>query len=264
MIRSRFSLLGVLLVAIGLMAVFASAAQAEGHWLVLETVGGKLVEEPTLKTERFEGSLENNTGALLSEIGTTKIDIVCTAGELLDALLNNTGGVQEGGKVKFTGCKFFSGGKDGLEKEQPKCQPKTTGAAAAGEVETKPAHALLKLHELLLKPNPETGKEEVVKEDTLLILPDNTTTQLAAELELGASCAFGELLPIFGHLAVWDCLGRAAGLKHALTHLITEFSPLTTLALFAVRGKTGAKNASVDGSANIKLHSDREWAPSGL
>jgi len=264
MIRSRFSLLGVLLAAIGLMAVFASAAQAEGHWLVLKTVNGSLVEEPELKAERFEGSLENNTGALLSEIGTTKIDIVCTAGELLDALLNNTGGVQEGAKVKFTGCKFFSGGTNGLLTEQPKCQPKTTGAAAAGEVETKPAHALLKLHPLILK-NSETGeKEETVNEDTLLILPDNTTTQLAAELELGASCAFGELLPIFGHLAVWDCGGRAKGLTHLLTHLITEFSPLTTLALFAQRGKAGAKNASVDGSANVKLHSDRDWAPSGL
>src|SRR5689334_11412210 len=251
MIRSRFSLLGVLVAAMGLMAFFASAAQAEGEWLVLEAgklLTGAQIEE---KKEEFTGALENETGALLSEIGTTKIDIVCTAGTLIDALLNATGGVKEGGKVRFTGCQFFSGGTTGLETLQKKCAPKTNGGAV-GTVETKPAHALLKLHTLV-------GGE---KDDTLLILPDNLTTQLVAELELGEGCAFGESLPIFGHLALQDCGGTTKALEHLKTHLATEFAPLTTLALFAQRGKAGAKNASVDGSANVSLVMSKTWAGS--
>jgi hypothetical protein len=251
MIRSRFSLLGVLVAAIGLMAVFASAAQAEGEWLVLQA--GVLLTGAQIEAaaEKFEVvSLENSTGALLSEIGTTKIDILCTALSFVDALLNGTGGVKNGGSVKFTGCKFLSGGTNGLEKEQPKCQPKTNGGPL-GTVETLPAHALLKLHEL-------TGG---VKDDTLLILPDNANVE-ATKLELGATCAFGEELPIFGHLSVQDCGGTTKALEHLASHLITEFAPLTTLALFAQRGKVGAKNASIDGSATVKLASGRLFAGS--
>jgi len=265
MIRSRFSLLGVLLAAIGLMAFFASAAQAEGEWLVLKEAGKLLTgAEIVANKEKFEVvELENKTGSLLGEIGTTRIDILCTALSLIDALLTATGGVKgESGKppveakVRFTGCVFLSGGANGLEKEQPKCQPKTNGGAL-GTVETLGAHALLKLHELKDK----EGKL-IEKDDTLLILPDNETTQLATTLELGAGCAFGEELPVFGHLSLQDCGGTTKALEHLLSHLATEFAPLTTLALFAQRGKLGAKNASIDGSATFKLSSDRLWAGS--
>jgi len=252
MIRSRFSLLGVLLAAIGLMAIFASAAQAEvgAKWLVLKEAGVLLTHTQILeKLTKFEiVELENKTGTLLSEIGTTKIEILCSSLELIDALLSETG-VLPGATVKFFKCKFYSLDALGKLVEQPKCEPKTN-KGALGTVETLPAHALLLLHEL--KPSGE-------KDDTLLILPDNAKVE-ATVLELGASCAFGEELPIFGHLALWDCGGNKKGLEHLLSHLVTEFEPLTTLALFAPRGKAGAKNAKLDGSATVKLNTDELWS----
>jgi hypothetical protein len=251
MIRSRFSLLGVLVAAMGLMAFFASAAHAEGEWLVLQA--GVLLTGAQIEAaaEKFEVvSLENSTLSLLSEIGTTKIDMLCTNLSFGDALLNATGGVKNGATMKFTGCKFLSGGTNGLEKEQPKCQPKTNGGPL-GTVETLAAHATLKLHEL-------TGG---VKDDTLLILPDNVEVRFTT-FELGASCAFGEEEPIFGHIALQDCGGTTKALEHLASHLLTEFAPLTTLALFAQRGKAGAKNASIDGSTTVKLASGRLFAGS--
>src|SRR5689334_2634403 len=250
MIRSRSSLLGVLVAAIGLMAVFASAAQAEGKWLVLKASGGLYTgaEIEANKEEFSFGELENLTGALLSEIGTTKIDIVCTTASLIFPFLNATGGIKVLATMQFTGCKFFSGGTNGLEKEQPKCVPKTN-KSVGGILETLSFHALLKLHEL-------AGG---AKDDTLLLEPDSFNRQIAA-LELGASCAFGEELPIFGSLSVQDCGGTTKALTHLVTHLVTEFAPLTTLALFAQRGQVGAKNAAIDGSMNVGLFSERSWA----
>jgi|SRR5689334_1244563 len=258
MTRSRFSLLGVLVAAIGLMAFFASAAQADplAKWLVLKEPGVLLTEAEILALNtRFEvapAGVENKTISLLSEIGTTKIDILCTGMELIDALLSGTGGIKEGATVKFTGCKFLSGGATGLEKEQPKCIPKTHGGLA-GVVETLPVHALLKLHPL-------AGGET---HHTLLILPDDPekiNKDVIAQLELGASCAFGEELPVVGHLALWDCEGNKKELEHKLSHLVTEFAPLTTLSLFTLRGKVGAKNASIDGSVLIRLNTDELWS----
>jgi hypothetical protein len=254
MIRSRFSLLGALLAAIGLMAVFASAAQAEGVWLVLETPGGPHVGGAALEAEKFEGSLENNTGALLSRVSfTARIAIKCTAVEIIDALLTTTGGVKEGAKVKFTGCTVLANGTDGLRDELTKCGVHT-GTAAAGTIETEPFHALLKLHEL---------KSSGEKHDTLLVVPDNEE-ELAVKLLMGNMCAIGEEIPVFGHLSFRDCGGDKKGLEHLLTHLITEFEPLDTLSLFEPEGGLGAWPAFLDGSANIKLASDRLWSASLL
>jgi len=252
MIRSRCSLLGVLLTAIGLMAVFASAAQAEGEWLVLQTPGGLLIQGAALEAEKLEGSLENSTGTLLANVHGFQIAIKCTAAVLIDALLTTTGGVKTGAKIKFTGCTVLGGGANGLREELTKCEVKTDGGVV-GTIETEPAHAALKLHTL-------TGGE---KDDTLLILPDNLFQRVAV-LELGAGCAIEEEVYIYGHLSVRDCGGNIKGLAHLLTHLLTEYEPLSTLSLFAPEGKEGAEGAFTDGSANIKLASDREWAPSGL
>jgi len=251
MISSRFRLLGVLVVGVGLMAFLASAAQAEGEWLVLET--GKLLTGVQIEAnkEKFEvGEVENNAISILAEEGTTKNDVLCTGFELLDGLLNATGGLKTGARAKFTGCKLLAEGAQGLSKEFSKCTPKTSGGPL-GTVETLAFHGALKLHEL-------AGG---AKDDTLLLLPDNAEG-LFASFELGAACAFGEELPFFGNLSLQDCGGNTKELEHLLSHLWTEFAPLTTLALFAPRGKTGSKNASVDGSVLSKLSSDRLYAGS--
>jgi len=228
-----------------LMAFFASAAQAEvgAQWLVLEKPGVLLTEAQILaKNTKFEVlELENSTGALLSEIGSTKIDISCTNLSLIDALLGGNGGVNNGASIKFTGCAFFSGGANGLEHIQSKCE--------VGTIETLPAHALLRLHQLA----------DGVKDDTLLILPDNVEVRVTT-VKLGPSCAFGEELPIFGNLALQDCGGTTKALEHLLSHLVNEFTALSTLALFGQRGKPGAKLASIDGSATVKLNTDALWS----
>src|SRR5689334_7295505 len=91
MSRPRSALLGVLVITACLLGVFANAAQAEGLYTGAEIEANE---------ERFEGSLENSTGALLSELGSTKMDVVCITAQLVDALLNAAGGVKEGAKVK--------------------------------------------------------------------------------------------------------------------------------------------------------------------
>src|SRR5689334_646730 len=239
MSRPRSALLGVLVITACLLGVFANAAQAEGLYTGAEIEANE---------ERFEGSLENSTGALLSELGSTKMDVVCITAQLVDALLNAAGGVKEGAKVKFIDCRVLGGGTNGLEKEFSKCVPKTNGGPL-GTIETLPFHASLQSHQM------ESGE----KADTLLISPDNEKEEVV-NIELGETCAFGEELPIFGLLSIQDCGGSTSVLEHRAIHLLTEFSPLTDLALFAMRQVKGSKPAKIDGSANITLASERLWA----
>ena len=100
MIRSRFGLraIGLCLAIAGLMAVVASSAQAEAtsYWLV------KGVKVTTLLPE-LQGSLENNHGTLLGEIGGVGIHILCTAATTVAGNhLTAEGGLL--GKVRFSGC----------------------------------------------------------------------------------------------------------------------------------------------------------------
>jgi hypothetical protein len=250
MIRSRFSLLGVLVAAIGLMAISASSAQAEGRWLVLTGVGSNLFTDAEIEAnkEKLTGEIENGTAALLTEVLGLKIDILCTAGELIDALLGAGGTVKAGARVKFTGCKVLSGGTNGLLKEEAKCKPHTAGAAV-GTIETEPGHAALKLHKLA----------DGTLHDTALILPDNVAERFVA-IEMAEGCSLPETTEIFGLFSVWDCVSNSAWLTHNTVHLITEFKPLTHL--WVISDTTEHLNTSIDGSANIRLASGRSFAGS--
>ena len=126
MTRSRFSLLGVLLAAVGLMALFASSAQAEvgAKWLVLKAGGGLYTQaEIEANKEKFKGKIENEDAALLAKTLGILFAIKCTAGELVDALLGPNGSVKEGGKVKFTGCTVLKKtSEEVLGEELTKCK----------------------------------------------------------------------------------------------------------------------------------------------
>jgi hypothetical protein len=78
-------------------------------------------------------------------------------------------------------------------------------------------------------------------------------------VRLGEECSIGENLPIFGKLTLWDCLEEGKGaLKHAETHLVTEFKPLTKL--YVISDTAEHLETSLDGSANVKLASAKNWA----
>jgi hypothetical protein len=248
MIRTKLGLLGLCAVVFGMMAFSATAAQAEvgAKWLILKTEGGALLTEAEIETnkERFVGEIENKTASLLTKVFGVKIEILCTAGELIDALLGANGSVKTGAKVKFTGC-VMREANAGLALI-PHCEPRSTGNPV-GTVETKPLHALIELHMLT------SG----VKHDVIKILPD--VGEEFVDILLGEECSFGEKLPVFGKLVLWDCLEEGKGaLKHLVTHLVTEFAPLTKL--YVISHTAEHLETKLDGSANVKLASGRSWA----
>jgi hypothetical protein len=248
MIRTKLGLLGLCAVVFGVMAFSATAAQAEvgAKWLVLKTEGGALLTEAEIETnkERLVGEIENKTASLLAKVLGLKIEILCTAGELVDALLGASGSVKTGAKVKFTGC-VAREANAGLALLSG-CLPHSSGSPT-GTVETKFGHALVELHTLT------SG----VKHDVTKILPDSG--EEFADILLGEECSIGEKLPVFGKLVLWDCLEEGKGaLKHLVTHLVTEFKPLTKL--FVISDTAEHLETSLDGSANIKLASGKSWA----
>jgi hypothetical protein len=248
MIRTRLGLLGLYAIVFSVMAFSATAAQAEvgSKWLVLKTVNGALETEAEIETnkERLVGEIENKTVSILTKVLGLKIEILCTAGELIDALLGVTGSVKNGAKIKFTGC-VVREANAGLAL-LPGCKPHSLGAAV-GTIETDPLHALIGLHEL-------AGG---VKHDVIVVLPDVGTELIHLLLE--EECVIGELISIFGKLTLWDCQEEGKGaLKHLVTHLFTEFKPLTKL--FVISDTAEHLETSLDGSANIKLASGKSWA----
>jgi hypothetical protein len=250
MTRTRLGLLGLCAVVFGLMAFSASAAQAEvgAKWLVLKTEGGALLTDAEIEAnkEKIVGEIENKTASLLSKVLGLKTQLLCTAGELIDALLAANGSVKAGAKVKFTGCIAL---KAGTAEKLSGCLPHSAGQAeASGVIETNAFHALIELHEL-------AGG---VKHDVTLIIPDNVKEEFLNIL-MGEECAVGSSLPVFGKLTLWDCVEEGKGaLKHAVTHLVTEFKPLTKL--YTLTDTAEHLETSLDGSANVKLASGRSWA----
>jgi hypothetical protein len=245
MIRTRPGLLGLCAVVFGVMAFSASTAQAEAgaKWLILKTVGGVHLTEAEIETnkERVISETENKTTSLLTKILGLKIELLCTAEELIDALLGPSGSIKNGAKVKFTGCvaREANAGLAVLEG----CEPHSAGAAI-GTIETKPGHSLVSLHTLT----------NGVKHDLITLLPD--AGEELVDILMGEECAVGEKIPIFGKLAKWDCTESA--LSHAVTHLVTEFKPGTKL--YVISDTVEHLETTIDGSANLKLVSGRSWA----
>jgi hypothetical protein len=235
--RSRLFLLSLCTMLLAVMALSASAAQAEPNakWLILDEDGTAL--DANDLHAAIEGTLENNHLILLTEILKLKVEILCTAIQLIGGAILGQGSVV--GTVKLTGCKIVISGK-----ESKPCVPHTKGAPA-GTLESTHGHGLIVLHEL----------SPTVRDELVLLLPETGNTIFT--LEMGEACALGESLPIKGKFVVKDC--QNAFLTHQVIHLIEE-GPLSHLFIISDTPEHAVK---VDGSVNVFLsgtHLNRPWS----
>jgi hypothetical protein len=244
MTRSRFPLLSVCILALGLLA-FASSAQA-AKWSVSGTDAkelktlvnaelGLLVldEDPEGKKTLLEVA---SVGHLLTTVLGKKIDISCTGLTLLGVNLEGEGKVTEGSKAQFTGCvtKIES-------VEQPACKPKS-GGGALGTIITNEVKGVLKLH---------TGGVAIIE-----FLPK--TGETFVTFELGEKCSIGETLPIRGKVFIKSTVEGTSVDKAALSHFFQE-GPLTEL---WVLNKTVEHTATLDGAGKATLagaHASLSW-----
>lgn len=248
MIRSRIGAKALVLcgLVVGLMA-FATGgvAQAEtgAKWTYINPTTQELKSFDSNLLPLIEGKIEGASASLdFTTKGGTNVSFTCTAFSLTGSpVLLANGSISEG-SATFTGCETFLNGV--LSKN---CLPKTSGAAL-DEIKTNKAIGLLQLHTLVAD-----GKKHHVV--TLLPVTKNAKgEELAATLELGATCAIGESVEITGSLVVWDC--KNEGLTHLVEHLIEEFPALKLL-------KALGQPAKILGSAFAFLggaHKGIKWA----
>jgi hypothetical protein len=230
--RAGLKLFGPCVLALGLVAFSASVAQAEGTWMYKKT--DVIASTPKV----LRGKLKNNTGTLLSVIGVNKVDITCTAGELLNAFLEPLGGISEvkkNAKADFSGCSTKINGA-----AAPKCQPKATGKVA-GTIETEEFYGLLKLHT--------TGEAVIV------ITPK--TGNVIAVIHTGEACAIGEEVSVISDgLAFKDVGGNTGLLTEKVIHEFEEFKPLTTLLVGNIKS---VGTGTLDGIGEIELTTGEVW-----
>jgi hypothetical protein len=230
MIRSRLGIkaLGLCALVLGLMAISASGAQAS-EWYYRTSPTGTLTAMGDLLPE-LTGELENKTGSLLfTTKGGTAVKIECKAGKPEGGKLKE-GGKSTEGTVKFSECETWLNGV-----LTANCEP--ISGTEKGVVKTKKGLVLVALHET---------------ETTALVEPETGTTLL--EIELGAKCAIGEVVPVTGELILVDCNKEFT--IHKKVHLVQEHATLHEL-------KALGQPATLDGSALIRLagtHESLEWA----
>ena len=209
----------MLTLAGGLLALSATMAQAEpgAFW---EVNGSHITGSLSVEG----GGVIENTGILLTKIGTSKVEISCPTIKAVNLVLKESG--SGSGKGHLEECTTKLNGT-----LASRCTPKSPGAPA-GLVETNALDGLIVLHE----PSPGT------RVDLLELLPTAGTAFVT--LELGALCAIGNKFDITGKAFVKDCQGE--GLVNKVEHLVEE-GPLSAL-LF------GGNAATIDGSAFVFLN----------
>jgi hypothetical protein len=224
-----------LMAALGIMASAASAqAESGAHW----NVNGSPISAILLP--EVQASLENGTGSLLTQVGLNAVKILCTAMEFEEADFKPEGGSL--GRAKFSGCDTFLNGTLAI-----KCLPKSPGQAL-GTILTNLLKDLIVLHPAVSategydRVEPDSGE------------PDPQFVNIL----LGATCAIGSEMPVYGKFTAKDCNNE--GRVEKVTHLYEEFAPLTDLRVFTAL--TGPR-ATIDGSANISLtgaHVGLRWS----
>jgi hypothetical protein len=221
-------LLGLLALALGLMAIGATAAQAEAiaHW----NVAGSSLINNTLLPE-LQADLENNHGAFLFEFDGRAVEFLCTALKLVGSKLEASG--EASGKVHFAGCVTkVEGVIEGA------CTPHSPGAPE-GLIETNALTGLIVLHEEvsgtkvpLLEVVPTVGT-------VFVVLRFGKEVRNQCLLFLGAA----EFV-IVGKVMLKDCQGEDEVEK--VTHLVEEEKALSKLFF-------GGNPTPLDGSADISL-----------
>jgi hypothetical protein len=246
MIRSRLGLkvLGMCALVLGMMAVWAGAAQAEetgGKW-TYETGGVLKTFEGALAEPGVNGKIEVGTKAVLhSKVAGALVLYECTEVKVINGKLKPEGIVL--GKLLFHGCITLINGAPAKN-----CTPKAEGSE--GLIVTNLIKAQMLLHKLA------SG----VKDEILLAEPEDALGNLIttfAVIESTEACAIGIKVPVGGRFALWDPVDP---LTHLVTHLITEFAPLTHLYLISDNAE---HVANILGSAEAFLtgaHVNFKWA----
>lgn len=230
--------LHVCALVLGLMAVWAGAAQAEstgGNW-TYETAGGVLKTfEGTLAEP--EGNVEIDSEIILHSEGLegTKILYHCIA--VFAPFLKFKGGAIIVYRLVFSGCIALLNGVQSLA-----CKPKE------GKITTNLIKTQALLHKLA---GGSVDKVLIGEGQTEAGGPANLAT-----IESTASCALGIKVPVGGKIA----LEPSNPTTHEVKHLIREFPPLTHVWLLS---DTAEHKANILGSLWIFLagaHSGLKWA----
>lgn len=227
-----------------LMAFGACSALAEfgSKWLVLTSgEATKTAEElpVTLKGELPTGGKL----ALVAKIGGLKIEMTCTAAEVIGMKLEGEGNIPAGGKLKLAGCKIFLNGA-----ENKPCEPHTKGATA-GTVETAKLRGDLGLHPL------KNEKGEIIAfHGPIRIEPEVGLTLMI--VLMGEGCTIGEEGVIFGTLYFKDSEGSIE--THRVKHSIEEGAGSSVLMF----GEKAENMAQLNGNVLLSLsgaHSGLKW-----
>jgi hypothetical protein len=194
--RLRLKALGLSAVVLGLMAFGAGAARA-ANWMVgANNVTSTL--SPEIQIKEIEELIALPKGekhlVLLTKIGGTKVNILCTGASLVGVQLETGGKLTEGGKAKITGCETFLNGTLSAV-----CVPKSFGQAN-GTVASEEVKGQLGLFgfKKLIQIQPKTGENFAV-------------------LRFGGECPLPESVPIKGTLFIKDCFNIETS---SLDHLI--------------------------------------------
>jgi hypothetical protein len=178
------------------MAMSASAAQgATLSWLILPSGGGTATN---LKAE-LAGKIDTKHLVLHAEVAGFPILLLCTNFVLVGVFIEPVEKLNEGGKVRFTGCKVLNS----KEEEAYKCTVKVPGSEA-GTIETGELKGLLELvgGVVEIKIEPKAG-------------PTGTFAAIRFE---GAECVLPEVNQIHGTVFLEDCLKDPT--THLLEHLL--------------------------------------------
>jgi hypothetical protein len=233
--RAGLKLFSLCVLALGLVAFSATAAQADGTWMVKGV-------DLTSGTKALVGKLKNNTGTLLSALGFNKVDFTCATSTLVNANLEAGGAISEASKnakVAFGVCITKINGV-----EAKACQPKATGKVA-GTIETEEFYGLLNLHKL----------EFVGASDAIIGITPKVGTVLTV-IHMGDLCAIGDTVKVFGSLALKDVGGNTGLLEEKQIHEVLEFNSLNELKVGDVKS---LGSASLDGTAEIELSTKDIW-----
>jgi hypothetical protein len=224
--------LGLCALALGLIALYTSASQAEkgANW----KINGANVTEGLLPTVLLSEVL-NKDMILLTKVAGQKVELLCTKAQFIGAKLETEGKVAAGNKTKFEGCVMRINGTI-----SEACKPGGTGS-----FESNTLKGLLVLHEL----------GSGVK-DTLILFEPVVGTAFVT-IKLGEECAIGESCTISGVSTVKDAENKFG--VEAVEHIV-EQGPLSKL---WINTDTPEHAATIDGAAKLALsgaHAGMKWS----
>jgi hypothetical protein len=241
MIRSILGLkaLGMCALVLGLMAVWAGAAQAEftgGTWTYFNSSGQLKTFEGALAEPELGAKVDVTVVLHAEALEGTKVLYECKAISAAAGSKIKAGGVALG-KVKFTECVTFLNGVASAP-----CKPK------GGSVTTNLIKTQTLLHKLA---------EGTI--DKILIAEGETEAGAAANfatIESEGACALGTKIPVGGKVATLP----SNPTTHEVEHLITAFPALTSAWILS---NTPEHKASILGSGWVFLtgaHSGLKFA----